>query len=74
MTGLHNQHQKSPVHLAWVYMQFHFYGRIQFYCIITTSESQSSVTEEFHRVTVGVLMVYALHYAFGMFFNHFNIL
>lgn len=42
--------------------------------IVATSESRSSVTEEFHRVTVGVLMVYALRYAFDMFFNHFNIL
>lgn len=47
-------------------MQFHLHGHMRFLLsIVATSEFQSSVTERFHRVTVGVVTADALHYAFG---------
>lgn len=74
MTGLHNQYQKSSVHLARVYA----ISPARAYAVLlsteATSEFQNSVTEKFHRVTVGVLTAYALRYAFDMFFNHVNVL
>lgn len=68
MTGLHNQYQNSSIHLAWVYAVSPARAYEVLLSTVATCEFHS-VTEKLHRVTVGVLMVYALHYAFDMFFN-----